>query len=195
MQERHQDLGEAHLLRTDRRVTIGEEEQARELAERVVGSVREYTLGARAAQLVRQGAAAKGSAGPGVADHRLKAIVFPGLHEMRHQSHVLAERIAERRRLERRGDNGFDEIRLLSRVAHRTNQDLVLHQVLQQALGPGEELVPGVHPQRRIEVQHQRLEIKTIQERPVGGACARLRRGGRGAAPRHDRISGLHRLH
>jgi len=57
-------------------------------------------------------------------------------------------------------------------IAQGTDQRLVLHQVLQQALGPGEKVMSRMHPERGIHDEFERFELEGIQQACVAGGHA-----------------------
>ena len=67
--------------------------------------------------------------------------------------------------------------------AQRADQELVPDQALQQALRPAEEVRAGVHAQRGIEVEHDRLDL---QEVGGGGASRIVGRVAVALCDRHD---------
>src|SRR6267154_456292 len=57
-------------------------------------------------------------------------------------------------------------------IAQGADQRLVLHEVLQQALGPGEKMMTRMHPKRGIHDELERFELKGIQQACVAGGDA-----------------------
>src|SRR5713226_9975823 len=57
-------------------------------------------------------------------------------------------------------------------IAQGADQRLMLHQVLQQALGPGEKVMSPMHPQRSIHDELERFELKGIQQGCAAGGDA-----------------------
>src|SRR5690242_8791196 len=94
MKERHDELDETDLPGTDLRLAR-EGEEARELAEHVVGSVREHDTRSHAIQLARERRAGELRRVSRVADHRPEMIVFPGFDEVRYERGILTEHVAE----------------------------------------------------------------------------------------------------
>ena len=58
-------------------------------------------------------------------------------------------------------------------AAQGADQQLVPQQVLQQSLGPAEELMPRMHAERSVDIEHERLELQWIRERGIFTADCR----------------------
>src|SRR2546428_4700794 len=84
MQERHDHLGKISLPRADGPRLTGEGEEACELTEHIVGSVRENDVRSYPAQLARKRASGQSAPVSRFADHGLEVIVLPGFDEVRH---------------------------------------------------------------------------------------------------------------
>ena len=146
-----------------------EREKARHFAENVVGAVRENDVGADACDLAPESAARERPRIGHLARDRAKLVVFPGLDEMRHQRRVVTERIAEKRgsgaevaKLSTWNDAGS-----ASRSAHTSTSCCT--RFCSKSLRPCEELMPRVHLERSVDVQHQRFLLHAIQERSIAG--------------------------
>ncbi|TMG75435.1 MAG: hypothetical protein E6H80_05780 [Betaproteobacteria bacterium] len=163
MQERHDHLGKISLPGADGPRLTGEGEEARELTEHIVGSVRENDVRSYPAQLARKRASGKSAPVSRFADHGLEVIVLPGFDEVRHHRGILAEHIAEGRGLGGRRRKAVHMKRHRLGVAQRADQQFMLQQVLQQSLCPSKKVMSRVHPQRGIHVEHERFELQRTQ--------------------------------
>src|SRR5258706_5214238 len=147
MEKGNDQLCKVDLSRVDDFRLTGKREEAREPAEHVVDSVGKDAMGSDATQLARKLALREWAPLSDFASHRPEMIVFPDLDEMRHEGRILAERVGKRCRLGRRGRKAVDVKRERLAVAQSAYQQFVPYEVLQQSLGPDEELVPGMNPQ------------------------------------------------
>ena len=96
-------------------------------------------------------------------DYGPVGVFFPGLDDVRHHGCILAEHIAEDRRLERGRRKAVDLKRHRLRITQGTDQRLMFHEVLQHALGPRKKVMSRMHPKRGIHVELERFELKRVQ--------------------------------
>src|SRR5205809_3820089 len=131
VQEGHQQLDVIHLPRTDRAWPAGKNKKARRLSGGIVGSMRNYVIGAQPGQLARQGAACKLAPVSRFAPDHLTVVFLPALKEVRHKGHILAEQLAEVRSLHRDRRKAVDIELRRPAIVQGTDQQLMLDQALQ----------------------------------------------------------------
>src|SRR6185436_13099866 len=98
-----------------------------------------------------------------IANHRSESTFFPHLDEVRHDRGIPKEHVAENRLFGCDHGKAIGAHCLGIAVAQRANQDLVSYKALQQSLRPTEKMGTLVHPQRRIQVEHERFDLEIVQ--------------------------------
>src|SRR6267143_2264743 len=171
VQERHQQFDVIRLPRTDRAWPAGKNKEARHLSGGIVGSMRNYAIGAQPGQLARQGAARKLAPVSRLAIDYLTVVFLPALDEVRHKGHILAEQLAKVRSLHGDRRKAVDIELRRPAIVQGTDQQLMLDQALQRALRPAEELMACAYLERGIQVQHERFQLERIEARRT--ACSR----------------------
>src|SRR5256885_3188777 len=101
MQERHDQFDAIDLFLAHRLRPAGESEQARRLPESIVGPVRDHRVRPYPVEFARQRALGELTRWSHFTDYGPVGVFFPGLDDVRHHGCILAEHVAEERRLER----------------------------------------------------------------------------------------------
>src|SRR5437660_5428234 len=124
--------------------------------------MRDHRVRPYAVEFARQRALGERTRGPRLKYHGPVGVLFPSLDDVRHHGCILEEHVAEKRGLERRRRKAVDAKRHWLGIAQGADQRLMLHQVLQQTLGPGKKVMSRMHPKRGIHDELERFELERV---------------------------------